>query len=84
MRRSGRGERRGSEFCAGRRVFVCDNLAFHSEITVARKHTRNGETRFSEAICKAVQSLDQFREAEGARVERFQRRLEKAERASRA
>ena len=56
-------------FCAGSRVFVCDNLSFNSEIVVARKHTRFGETRFHEAICKAVQSLNQFRESESARIE---------------
>lgn len=54
--------------CAGHRVMVCDNLAFSSEIVVNRKHTRFGETRFGEAICKAVQSLGQFQEAESARI----------------
>lgn len=29
-------------FCAGNRVFVCDNLAFRSELLVKRKHTRFG------------------------------------------
>jgi hypothetical protein len=53
---------------AGSRVFVCDNLSFRSEILVVRKHTRNGETRFGEAICKAVQTLEQFRQAEAARI----------------
>lgn len=59
-------------FAAGRRVFICDNLAFHSEIAVARKHTRYGEQRFREAICSAVQSLQQFKEAERSRILRFQ------------
>jgi hypothetical protein len=59
-------------FCAGSRVFVCDNLAFRSEITVARKHTRFGEVRFGEALSRAVQSLHQFRETEEARVRQFQ------------
>src|SRR4051794_40060146 len=31
-------------FVAGSRVFVCDNLAFRSELLVRRKHTRNGAT----------------------------------------
>src|SRR5262245_3706555 len=35
-------------FCAGNRVFVCDNLAFRSELMVKRKHTINGERRFAE------------------------------------
>jgi hypothetical protein len=59
-------------FCAGHRVFICDNLAFRSEIVVARKHTRNGETRFAEAIARAVGSLHQFRVAEAERLRRFQ------------
>src|SRR5271157_1583430 len=36
-------------FCAGSRVFVCDNLSFSSQVVIARKHTRNGRTRFAEA-----------------------------------
>src|SRR4051812_10966981 len=27
-------------FCAGNRTFVCDNLAFRSDLLVKRKHTR--------------------------------------------
>jgi hypothetical protein len=52
-------------------VFVCDNLAFRSDLLVARKHTRFGHTRFGEAICKAVGSLTQFKEAERLRIKRF-------------
>lgn len=59
-------------FCAGSRVFVCDNLAFRSEMVVIRKHTRFGESRFNEAICKAVQSLNQYREVETQRIRHFQ------------
>lgn len=58
-------------FCAGCRVFVCDNLAFRSELLVARKHTRYGVVRFQEAIAQAVQSLGQFQEAETQRIERM-------------
>ena len=59
-------------FCAGTRVFVCDNLAFKSEIVVARKHTKYGALRFQEALAKAVGTLPQFREKEHERVHRFQ------------
>lgn len=59
-------------FCAGTRVFVCDNLAFRSEIVVARKHTKYGALRFQEAIGKAVGTLPQFREKEHDRVICFQ------------
>lgn len=58
-------------FCAGCRVFVCDNLAFRSELLVARKHTVHGLDRFQEAIAHAVQSLDQFRQAEAERIEQM-------------
>lgn len=59
-------------FAAGSRVFVCDNLAFSSEVVVARKHTRFGDERFAEALTRAVEGLHQFREAEAARINRFQ------------
>ncbi len=59
-------------FCAGCRVFVCDNLAFRSELLVVRKHTVNGMVRFQEAIASAVQSLSQFREAEADRIRSMQ------------
>lgn len=59
-------------FCAGNRVMVCDNLSFHSELLVTRKHTKHGQLRFGEAIGTAVQSLRQFQEAESARIRRFQ------------
>jgi hypothetical protein len=58
-------------FCAGCRVFVCDNLAFHSELLVSRKHTVNGRFRFQEAIALAVKGLGQFRETETIRIKRM-------------
>jgi hypothetical protein len=58
-------------FCAGNRVFVCDNLAFRSELLVRRKHTVNGERNFVKAIASAVTALVHFREAEGERIRRF-------------
>jgi hypothetical protein len=47
-------------FCAGSRVFVCDNLAFLTELLGTRKHTRFGGERFQEAIAQGVQRLPQF------------------------
>jgi hypothetical protein len=58
-------------FVAGSRVFVCDNLAFRAELSVRRKHTRNGHLRFSEAICQAVRNLVQFKAHEAERVKRL-------------
>lgn len=62
-------------FIAGHHVFVCDNMAFRSEILVVRKHTRNGELRFAEAMARAIQQLTQFREEEALRVRRYQTTL---------
>lgn len=59
-------------FCAGNRVFCCDNLAFRSDLLVKRKHTRNGHVRFTEAIAAAVVTLDQFRQHEAKRIQAFQ------------
>lgn len=59
-------------FCAGSRCLVCDNLCFRGEVTIARKHTRFGDDRFIEALAQAIKGLTQFREAESARIERFQ------------
>lgn len=56
-------------FCAGSRVFVCDNLAFRSELLVKRKHTKHGADRFREAIAEAVQTLPQFIAGEARRIE---------------
>ena len=47
-------------FCCGQRVFVCDNLAFTSEIVVSRKHTRYGQERYLEGLARAVASLEQY------------------------
>jgi hypothetical protein len=58
-------------FCAGSRVFVCDNLAFRSELLVRRKHTIHGERDFVRRIAEAVGSLPAFQEQEGLRIERM-------------
>jgi hypothetical protein len=55
-------------FCAGNRVFVCDNLAFRSELLVRRKHTLNGQRNFSAAIAAAVVSLGGFADVERNRI----------------
>jgi hypothetical protein len=55
-------------FCAGTRVFVCDNLAFTAEEVVTKKHTRFGETRFLEGISKAVLGLQSYQKTETQRI----------------
>jgi len=39
---------------AGPRVFVCDNLAFNGEITIARKHTKNVLRDFRRLCASAI------------------------------
>lgn len=64
-------KRRPISFLVGYRVYACNNLAFSAEIMVARKHTKFGERRLQEAICKAVKSLDHHREREAKRIQKF-------------
>lgn len=55
-------------FCAGEHVFVCDNMSFSAEVSVMRKHTRNGERRFGEALTGAVNSLTRYKEIAARRI----------------
>lgn len=66
-------------FCAGNRVFVCDNLAFRAELLVKRKHTVNGARNFRAAIAQAVMSLREFQKIEAERIQRMQTRALSAE-----
>ena len=59
-------------FCCGQRVFVCDNLAFTSEIVVSKKHTRFGQERYLEGLARAVGSLDQYRQSAVGWIGRMQ------------
>lgn len=59
-------------FCIGNRTFVCDNLAFSSEIVISKRHTRFGEDRFREGIAEAINKLSDYRKIEAARIERLQ------------
>ena len=58
--------------CMGTRVFVCDNLAFSSEVVIARKHTRFGEIRFNEAVSKAVLGLHEYQLSAAQRITQLQ------------
>lgn len=60
--------------CFGSRVFVCSNLAFHSEVTIARRHTRFGERRYIEATALALQGLRQFEAQESERISAMKER----------
>lgn len=56
-------------FCAGNRVFVCDNLSFSSELLVSRKHTRYGRERFAADIGQAIEGLQRFKVLETKRIQ---------------
>jgi len=60
-------------FCIGNRTFVCDNLAFSSEVVISKRHTRFGEDRFREGIANTVAKLVDYQRLEAKRVEQFQR-----------
>lgn len=62
-------------FCAGSRVFVCDNLAFSADLMIKRKHTRNGSRRFADAIADATLLLSQFEQTETNRIAAMQSRM---------
>lgn len=59
-------------FCAGARVFCCDNLAFRAELMVKRKHTVNGAAHFSNDIATSVMNLGSFKEVEAERITKMQ------------
>lgn len=56
-------------FCCGNRCFVCDNLAFTSEIVVSKKHTRFGQERYLEGLSTAVSSLGQYQQTAAKWIE---------------
>lgn len=55
----------------GSRVFCCDNLAFHGEIVIAKKHTRFGQERYREGIAAAIASLGQYQTAQAEWIGRL-------------
>lgn len=59
-------------FCCGQRVFVCDNLAFTSEVVVSKKHTRFGQERYLEGLAGAVASLNQYRQTAACWIKQLQ------------
>ena len=59
-------------FCCGTRTFVCDNLAFSSEIVISKRHTRFGSTRFAEGIGNAIGQLGEYHSLERQRIEVLQ------------
>lgn len=69
-------------FCCGTRTFVCDNLAFDSDIVISKRHTRFGECRYREGIANAVASLQQYQSTEAERIESLRNRRMSPDRAN--
>jgi hypothetical protein len=56
---------------AGSCVFVCDNLAFSGEVTLARRHTLFIMNDLPELVTKAVGRLGALRESQLTRITRY-------------
>lgn len=52
----------------GSRVFVCDNLAFSSEVTITSKHTRFIKDRLPRLVADGVSGLVQHRHVQDRRI----------------
>ncbi len=59
-------------FCIGNRTFVCDNLAFSSQVVLSKRHTRFGEDHFREGIAAVIAKLNEYQSIEAQRIERLQ------------
>ena len=55
----------------GSGVFVCDNLAFSGEITIARRHTRFIERDLPQLVQRAVGRLGDLRGLQDCRIEAY-------------
>lgn len=57
--------------CCGSRVFICDNLAFSSEIVLARKHTRFIMRDLPRLVNTTVGRLPDLRNQQAQRIETY-------------
>ena len=55
----------------GSGVFVCDNLSFSSEVTLARRHTRFIERDLPEVVTRSVGRLTDLRGKQDQRIEAY-------------
>jgi len=58
-------------FCVGSGVFVCDNLAFSSEIVLARKHTLNIFNDLPNMVMRGIGQLTEHRQLQHNRIESY-------------
>ncbi len=55
----------------GSRVFVCDNLAFHAEHVIRRKHTANAKRELPGLVAEVVEPLRERRELQLRTFDRY-------------
>ena len=58
-------------FAFGSRVFVCDNLAFHADHVIKRKHTANAKRELPGLVAEIVEPLHRERQAAAERFARY-------------
>ncbi|MCC6348299.1 MAG: DUF932 domain-containing protein [Candidatus Eisenbacteria bacterium] len=63
------------QLVAGSRVFVCDNLAFHGETQVSRKHTAHVFRDLPGLIYDMLMSVSAMREILAAEIEQMKRQI---------
>jgi hypothetical protein len=59
----------------GSRVFVCDNLAFHAEHVIRRKHTANAKRELPGLVAEVVEPLRERREGQVRTFDRYRETL---------
>lgn len=57
--------------CAGDAPFVCDNLIFHNEIVLARRHTKNIMTDLPQVIARTIGKLSGMWNTQDKRIESY-------------
>lgn len=55
----------------GSRVFVCDNLAFHADHVIRRKHTANAKRDLPGLVAEVIEPLGATRKAQALTFERY-------------
>lgn len=66
--RNSHDRRFSASLAIGTRVFVCDNLAFSGEVTLARKHTRFIVDDLPRVVAKSIAALTDQRYTQDARI----------------
>jgi hypothetical protein len=55
----------------GSRVFVCDNLAFHADHVIRRKHTANAKRDLPGLVSEVIEPLHLARKEQAEKIERY-------------